>query len=867
MATDKTKYIFNNTEYGKGRLVLAVVKKYVMEYMPTYSELNEIFPSQLQGSVGVVISEEELSVKNEKSNDSSERFFVKDADAIMTSDNVKIYVSTEWGKPNISGFINKAQFLGYDIKIMTNTLTVVLTEGAVTNGYIPIPSKQHLFLPQNIAKNESDGHVTLFTLIDEKGEEFETYILQNKGAIRKRFNAYFKSKNIKAGTHVNFIKISDGKYKMIFNNEKKSIKELYEEYKKSPREKWVKSYKERCEELLSYKGKALVEYDNNLLKDIWLAPSNGIADASPGFMSKLEFEKLLDELPFITSKIVEDPSPETWTEIYVWAEEAKAKEKFKTIKRGVINRVFSAANPQSYSTILRKRLIIRLIKKLNDLYDLDISTKGNWPELNINLINAVKSQGLQDEDIFIVNTFLWVLFKELVEDENAVINMDNTIMTNDGIKQSPCENVIFYGPPGTGKTYKLQNLLKDKYTDNEILLDIPLWLNTKLEKLGWLDIIILVLLDADGPMKVADITAHQYYSIKAKINERDANLRATAWSALQSHAVLDSKTVNYSGRREPSIFDKNEDSTWYIVDSQLEQLDEYKNKLTELKAGPLQAETIKRYEFVTFHQSYGYEEFIEGLRPVTNDDGDISYKVKLGVFKQICKRAESDPEHQYAMVIDEINRGNISKIFGELITLVEIDKRSGEDNELTVTLPYSGNPFSVPSNLDIIGTMNTADRSLTHIDVALRRRFDFKELRTDYSLVSDDVDGINLRWMLYAINQRIELLLDREHILGHAILMDVNSVSGLAHTFKSNIMPLLEEYFFENWDKINQVLNSNGFIEELKEAATTWLGNTDDYAAKSYRINLNSLNNAESYKDIYSGVNESAFDDCEMDTE
>ena len=442
--------------------------------------------------------------------------------------------------------------------------------------------------------------------------------------------------------------------------------------------------------------------------------------------------------------------------------------------------------------------------------------------------------------------------------ENMIVGENNKM---------PCENIIYYGPPGTGKTYQLQKLLRENYTENEILLDTSLWLNQELDELSWHEIIILILLDSGAAIKVADIISHEYYKIKAELNERTGNLRATAWASLQSHTVIESESVKFTNRIEPLVFNKTKDSKWFVVDSQSDQLEEYIKLLETLKSGPKKTDTIKRYEFVTFHQSYGYEEFIEGLRPNVTDDGDISYEIKQGVFKRICKRAEADPDNQYAMVIDEVNRGNISKIFGELITLIEVDKRAGEENELTVTLPYSGLPFTVPCNIDLIGTMNTADRSLTHIDVALRRRFDFKELRTDYSLISDDVEGVNVRWMLYAINQRIELLLDREHILGHALLMNVQSLDSLAHAFKLKVMPLLEEYFFENWDKINQVVNNNGFVEELKEAAIIWLGDTDDYAAKSFRINLNALTNKENYKTIYSGVKDSAFDDCEMASE
>ncbi|WP_262977498.1 McrB family protein, partial [Pseudoalteromonas haloplanktis] len=360
------------------------------------------------------------------------------------------------------------------------------------------------------------------------------------------------------------------------------------------------------------------------------------------------------------------------------------------------------------------------------------------------------------------------------------------------------------------------------------------WLNNKLGDLSWFEIITLILLDSGHDLSVTEIVNHEYFINKLALNGRTANIRQTAWAALQTHTIQDSETVKYAKRIEPLIFDKDTDSKWTIVDKEHELIVGFREQLNELKAGPSVEEEIKRFEFVTFHQSYGYEEFIEGLRPVTNDDGDISYIVKPGILKRLCKRAEADPNHQYALVIDEINRGNISKIFGELISLIEIDKRAGEEHSLTVTLPYSNLPFSVPSNLDIIGTMNTADRSLTHIDIALRRRFEFKELRTDYALLKSDLDGIDVRKLLFTINKRIELLLDREHIIGHALLMNVSNLADLKQVFISNIMPLLEEYFFEDWDKIKQVFNGNGFVSELKGAHTTWLGDSDEYAAKSY---------------------------------
>ena len=771
---DFTKYIFNNNEYGKGKLVLAVVRQYISDNNADYSTLLEVFPSTLQGGFGVFISAEKSEQILKDGKYVGDRYFIKEDESLTTTDGVKIFISNQWGTKengpgNFDRFFAKAIDLGYEIKI--------------------------------------------------KGKKQIT------------------------------------------------IKDLFDEYKASPRLKWMASFKASTDALLSYKGKETADYDLTLLDEVWKSAHNGVASVRPGFISNAEYESLVDELPDITFKIINDPSPSTFDDVVSWAKQAKAEGRFSTIKWGVISRVFATANPKDCSTLLEKKKALNLINKLNELYHLGISTTGNWATLNLSLLNALRANGLENEDVYMVNTFVWRLYTRFVKNaEKPQGVQQQSELTSFGTDTS-CVNVIYYGPPGTGKTYKLQKTLINQYTENSVLPDKHLWLSEKIDELSWFEITAIILLDSEEAISVSDIISHEYFKLKSEINDRKQNIRQTAWAALQTHTIQESTTVKYAKRIEPTVFNKNEDSSWYIVDSQNEQLDEYRNILSSLKAGPKQKDTIQRYEFVTFHQSYGYEEFIEGLRPVSTPDGNISYEIKAGAFKRICKRAESDPDNQYAIVIDEINRGNISKIFGELITLVETDKRAGADNALTLTLPYSGLPFSVPSNLDIIGTMNTADRSLTHVDVALRRRFEFIELRADYSLIPDDMDGINLRWMLYAINQRIELLLDREHILGHALLMNVRSIGDLRHVFSTNIMPLLEEYFFENWDKINRVLNNNGFIEEKEGASATWLGGSDDYTARSYRINLNKLSDSGAYRTIYSSVPDGAFSECNADAE
>ncbi len=236
-----------------------------------------------------------------------------------------------------------------------------------------------------------------------------------------------------------------------------------------------------------------------------------------------------------------------------------------------------------------------------------------------------------------------------------------------------------------------------------------------------------------------------------------------------------------------------------------------------------------RIEMVTFHQNTTYQDFVEGIRPILaehsdtdaedsaqgGDARDIRYELSRGVFPRIAERAAADPDGRYVLVIDEINRGNIAGIFGELITLIEDSKRIGRDDEAQVTLPGSKTEFGVPANLHVVGTMNTADRSIALLDTALRRRFVFEEMMPDASHpgISTDADGVDCRELLAAMNRRITVLLDREHQIGHTYFLGVDTLAALAITFRTRILPLLQEYFYDDWEKIRAVLNDNGFVQ------------------------------------------------------
>lgn len=224
-----------------------------------------------------------------------------------------------------------------------------------------------------------------------------------------------------------------------------------------------------------------------------------------------------------------------------------------------------------------------------------------------------------------------------------------------------------------------------------------------------------------------------------------------------------------------------------------------------IKANQVLENIENRVRFITFHQSYSYEDFIEGFKPT--EDGGV--KRQDGIFKEIVEDAKKDSEKNYYLIIDEINRGNISKIFGELITLIEEDKR----DKYEVTLPYSKEKFSVPSNLYIIATMNSTDKSIATIDIALRRRFTFLKMKPNESLVSYQ----NARNLMSELNEFIGNILGEDYKLGHSYFMSVQNDADLEFVKEYKIQALLEEYFYAdetNSSKVLEILKSNNREEK-----------------------------------------------------
>ncbi len=384
--------------------------------------------------------------------------------------------------------------------------------------------------------------------------------------------------------------------------------------------------------------------------------------------------------------------------------------------------------------------------------------------------------------------------------------------------------------------------------------------------------------------------------------------------------------------------------TYHTINKALSIIEDKTEKELNLEDRKNLLERFNQYKksgqivFTTFHQSMGYEDFVEGIKPKTVDN-EVIYETENGIFKDLCENAKikkrtnfnvvydkliEDLNSQedeildlvttkgkkfklkpnsnnnldvfsgdfikkqgaiskkgltrhyhfkdyykgwigyatslidylekkynlnsekaiiksnYILIIDEINRGNVSSIFGELITLLEKDKRAGNKEALSVKLPYSNEDFSVPNNLFIIGTMNTADRSVEALDTALRRRFSFQEMMPLYNLSKiGKVEGIDLNKVLETINKRIEVLIDRDHTIGHSYFIDIETPKQLKNAFKDKIIPLLQEYFYGDYGKIGLVLG-NGFVAEIPRQkdvfATFYYPNQDNLISASFQL-------------------------------
>jgi 5-methylcytosine-specific restriction protein B len=385
-------------------------------------------------------------------------------------------------------------------------------------------------------------------------------------------------------------------------------------------------------------------------------------------------------------------------------------------------------------------------------------------------------------------------------------------------------NIIYTGVAGTGKTYRLLQIAK-QYTDHLPEASDEELLGQLLQNLSWRDVVCLIFLDFQSKkqdlVKVPELVNHIFFATKALQNDREKNLSNTAWSVLQMHSPTTSDTVSYKKRASQAYFDKDNSGSWYLLPESIALLEELSQQLTEFQqarranqANQNQNIGQQRFSMVSFHQAYGYEEFVEGIRPIISNStqansshsshAQMSYAVQDGAFLKLCQRAARDPQHRYAILIDEINRANVSRVFGELLSLIEPDKRAGKPNAMMVNLAYSGRAFSVPDNVDIYATMNTQDHSLAPLDMALRRRFRFIDcpphpellpIIGDIASATDraEADTIDLSKLLTGLNTRITQTLGAEAQLGHAFLFSVDHLAQLQTVLVEQIIPQLAQ--------------------------------------------------------------------------
>jgi len=453
------------------------------------------------------------------------------------------------------------------------------------------------------------------------------------------------------------------------------------------------------------------------------------------------------------------------------------------------------------------------------------------------------------------------------------------------------KQVILYGPPGTGKTYRANNYIShlnvhDYEVHEESLLDQRIFSVTIYEP-------------RDGQIRDMVPGTRFVYDWKGRRNwqtyfdelqEGDIALAYNAGKVRRFTTVVrctrkESDSIEFEVAQQfngPSFEDMKNDlglkvsilvriqmacSLKRLSQVELQRIIALSDGLTYESLGielKKIRETIPNKVFVTFHPSFGYEDFVEGLRPLTTDDGTLTYRVEDGIFKTLSRRAfnvlaeragieerwnESEsiphlddtekgellktaPEVPFYLIIDEINRGDISRIFGELITLLEADKRYCGENEITITLPYSKEKFAIPPNLYIIGTMNTADKSISLVDAALRRRFGFIEMMPDYcvlrNLPGDNDDEVGeivdiATDALETINERITGNYDRDHQIGHSYLMKVRNAESrdealemLRFAWYHEIVPLLQEYYYDAPARFNEVVGSK-FVKLLPD--------------------------------------------------
>lgn len=680
MARDYSKYQFNGQELGKNRLVLEVIKQYVDDKNPTYKELMDTFPAEIQGSRGLFIEKSKYDALPEDADDKKHNRYFKKADEVIELEDREVLVTTQWGVDNIARFIKKAKSLDFEVGEPANSYDdVYWFLGASYGGD---DDQTERFLKDGIWQNGTDGKYTDKVREIKKGDKIAI-----KSAYTQTYGLPF-----------------DNKGKMSSVMDIKAVGVVTENLN-----------------------------DGKTLKVDW----------------QPDFKKL------------------TW---YIYTYQPRIWKVVPNNKE-------------------RKALV-------------DFTFNG----------------AKQDFSIF-VNT------DEEFNDVSITSSSDDSSL-----------NTILYGPPGTGKTYhSIHAAVKAAEPEMFNALGIDESFGTTPEQRSELTRLYKELYNSG---RIRFVTFHQSYGYEEFVE----GLKASSDDGNISYDVEDGvfKAISVQAEKlskpKEAQLNYSFEKAWQVFTEQLSEEEFVEVQMSKTSFKVLDFNDSR----IFFEKKSGSQDHtlsISTLRAIFEERRE--YNSGLGVYyRPLVKYLKelNEPEQMsaverqnFVLIIDEINRGNISKIFGELITLIEPSKRLGKSEAIEVTLPYSGDKFSVPDNLYIIGTMNTADRSLALMDTALRRRFDFVEMMPNYNVLCNEQgesycvsvgdNKIDLVRLLKIINKRISALYDREHQLGHAFLMPVvkeieagndnKALYELKSCFQNKVIPLLAEYFFEDWQKICLVLGDN----------------------------------------------------------
>lgn len=566
--------------------------------------------------------------------------------------------------------------------------------------------------------------------------------------------------------------------------------------------------------------------DENVIK-IW-SDADAISSIAPQRIKPEQCIENISVLRKIVEKIIESPTPTTHKEIKdLWRNDTT----FNLVLHVAINRIFAMNDSHRFTSIVSEgKYFKKLYQELIPYLDITIKY-DNWVESNIVLKEALNP--LFNIDDVELNTLLWELADYLENGGRTDVQIENTnnqksaineakriFKVSENIKCSPL-NQILYGPPGTGKTYTtinkaLQIVAPGFYLENK---DDREKLKARFDELL-------------NNNRIGFVTFHQSFSYEDFVEGLKADSENGALNYSVEPGVFKA-ICERAGSSSNTVVSVDEFETSLLKLQESSEESEERLVLTTIRGKRFEIEysgggTFKVFPDSTENADPKYVASIANVRKLyltgskqgiynsSYVEGFLLYLKKQCGLKEYTEQTNIKNQNAkpFVLIIDEINRGNISNIFGELITLIEPSKRSGGTESLSVKLPYSKETFSVPSNLHIIGTMNTADKSLAQLDIALRRRFEFVEMMTNYELLKEipDIEGINVAKLVKTMNQRIELLYDREHTIGHSFflpLLDNPSLKLLAEIFELQILPLLEEYFFEDWERVGQVLGDH----------------------------------------------------------